>query len=163
MYVHRFTFLSHFILCLGCAGIAFFAWVNGVPQMIWANDMSMMTTVIGVLFIGSAVQLGYQAWRIGDPMSSDSRRTGARSSSAPLPLSDYGHLAERLCVMTGFVGTAIGLSMQAKSLAGGATSFTALATSLFTTASGGIAAMVIAIMTFNLEAGVRKMQRRSSS
>lgn len=159
MYVPRFTFLSHFILCLGCAGVAFFAWVDGVPQMIWTNDMSMMTTVIGALFIGSAVQLGYQAWRIGDPMSTDSRRIGAFSSSAPLPSSDYGHLAERLCVMTGFVGTAIGLSMQAKSLAGGATSFTALATSLFTTASGGVAAALIAIMTFNLEAGARRAQR----
>ena len=42
--------------------------------------------------------------------------------------------------MAGFVGTAIGLSLQAKSLASGATSFTALATSLFTTASGGAAA-----------------------
>ena len=52
--------------------------------------------------------------------------------------------------MAGFVGTAVGLSLQAKSLAGGATSFTALATSLFTTASGGIAAALIAIMTFNL-------------
>jgi hypothetical protein len=75
------------------------------------------------------------------------------------PSFNYGHLAERLCVMAGFVGTAIGLSMQAESLAAGATSFTALATSLFTTASGGTAAALIAIMTFNLEAGIRKAQR----
>ena len=65
--------------------------------------------------------------------------------------------------MAGFVGTAIGLSLQAKSLASGATSFTALATSLFTTASGGAAAALIAIMTFNLEAGNRRMQRLSES
>jgi hypothetical protein len=65
--------------------------------------------------------------------------------------------------MAGFVGTAIGLSLQAKSLAGGATSFTALATSLFTTASGGIAAALIAIMTFNLEAGTRRAQQRLES
>ena len=44
-------------------------------------------------------------------------------------------------------------------LAGGATSFTALATSLFTTASGGTAAALIAILTFNLEAGIRRAQR----
>jgi hypothetical protein len=158
MYVPRLTFLSHFILCLACAGLAFFAWVNGVPQMVWANDMSMMTSVIGALFVGSAAWLGWQAWRIGEPMSTDRRRTGAPASSF-LPLSHYGHLAERLCVMAGFVGTAIGLSMQARSLAGGATSFTALATSLFTTASGGTAAALIAIMTFNLEAGVRRARR----
>jgi hypothetical protein len=119
----------------------------------------MMTSVIGALFIGSAASLGWQAWRIGEPMSDDRRRSAAPPSFAFLQLSDYGHLAERLCVMAGFVGTAIGLSLQAKSLAGGATSFAALATSLFTTASGGTAAALIAIMTFNLEAGVRRAQR----
>ena len=153
MHVTRLTFLSHFVLCLACAGLAFFAWANGVPQMIWANDMSMMTSVIGAVFTGSAAWLGWQSWRIEEPMSNDGERAAALSSSA------YGHLAERLCVMAGFIGTAIGLSMQAKSLAGGATSFTALATSLFTTASGGSAAALIAIMTFNLEAGVRRAQR----
>ena len=61
--------------------------------------------------------------------------------------------------MAGFVGTAIGLSLQAKALAGGATSFTALATSLFTTASGGVAAALIAIMTFNLK---RALEGRSN-
>ena len=159
MYVSRLTFLSHFVLCLACAGVAFFAWVNSVPQVIWANDMSMMTSVIGALFAGSAAWLGWQAWRIGEPMLDDGRRTSDRSSFAFVPSSDYGHLAERLCVMAGFVGTAIGLSLQAKSLAGGASSFAALATSLFTTASGGSAAALIAIMTFNLEAGVRRVQR----
>jgi hypothetical protein len=61
------------------------------------------------------------------------------------------------------IGTAIGLSLQAKALAGGATSFTSLATSLFTTASGGVAAALIAIMTFNLEAGTRRAQQRLQS
>jgi hypothetical protein len=156
VYVSRLTFLSHFVLCLACAGLAFFASVNGVPQMIWASDMSMMTSVIGTLFVGSAVWLGWQAWRIGEPISDGARRSGAPSSLACLPSSDYGHLAERLCVMAGFVGTAIGLSLQARSLAGGVASFTPLATSLFTTASGGTAAALIAIMTFNLEVGVRR-------
>ena len=163
MYIARFTFLSHFIICLACAGLAFFAWVNGVPQTIWENDMSMMTSVIGALFVGSAVCLGWQAWRIDGP-TSDRREPADTPPSSMFPISsDYGHLAERLCVMAGFVGTAIGLSLQAKSLASGATSFTALATSLFTTASGGTAAALIAIMTFNLEAGNRRMQRLSES
>ena len=161
MYVPHLTFLSHFIICLACAGLAFFAWANGVPQTIWASDMSMMTSVIGALFIGSAVWLGWQAWQINgpSPTSDDTERTDTRSSFMFPLSSDYGHLAERLCVMAGFVGTAIGLSLQAKSLASGAASFTALATSLFTTASGGTAAALIAIMTFNLEAGNRRMQR----
>jgi hypothetical protein len=159
MYPPRLAFLSHFVLCLGCTGLAFFAWINGVPQLIWANDMSMMTSVIGAVFVGSAAWLGREAWTIGQPMSNDGARTGCSSSFASFPSCDFGHLAERLCVLAGFVGTAIGLSLQAKSLAGGATSFAALATSLFTTASGGTAAALIAIMTFNLEAGVRRTQR----
>ncbi len=156
MYLPRLTFLSHFVLCLACAGLAFFAWANGVLQTIWANDMSMMTSVIGALFVSSAVWLGWEAWRIGELMSDNRGLSEPRSFT---PSSDYGHLAERLCVMVGFVGTAIGLSLQAKSLAGGATSFTALATSLFTTASGGTAAALIAIMTFNLEAGVSRARK----
>lgn len=159
MHVPRLAFLSHFVLCLACAGLAFFAWANGVPQTMWANDMSMMTSVIGALFVGSAIWLGWQAWRIGGPYTDEMERVGARSSLMSPPSSEYGHLAERLCVMAGFVGTAIGLSLQAKSLAGGVTSFTALATSLFTTASGGTAAAVIAIMTFNLEAGAKRTQQ----
>jgi hypothetical protein len=162
VYVARLTFLSHFIICLACAGLGFFAWVNSVPQTIWANDVSMMTSVICALFVGSTVWLGWQAWRVNGPTSDGRERIHTRSFMFPVS-SDYGHLAERLCVMAGFVGTAIGLSLQAKSLASGATSFTALATSLFTTASGGTAAALIAIMTFNLEAGNRRMQRLSES
>ena len=52
-----------------------------------------------------------------------------RSDLRSAVFADFGHLAERFSVMAGFVGTAIGLSLQAKALAGGATSFTALATS----------------------------------
>lgn len=164
MYIPRLTFLSHFVLCLACVGLGFFAWVNGVPQTIWANDVSMMTSVIGALFVGSAIWLGCQAWQIGQPRLYDREECAdARLSFTSSPSSEYGHLAERLCVMVGFVGTAIGLSLQAKSLAGGATSFTALATSLFTTASGGTAAAFIAIMTFNLEAGAKRAQRSSSA
>jgi hypothetical protein len=154
MTIIRLTFLSHFVICLACICLAFFAWVNGVPQTIWANDMSMMTSVIGGLFVGTAGWLGWQAWGADEPPTPS--RSPARAEGGA---ADFGHLAERLCVMAGFVGTAIGLSLQAKSLAGGATSFTALATSLFTTASGGTAAALIAIMTFNLEEGLRRAQR----
>src|SRR3984957_11460464 len=121
--------------------------------------MSMMTSVIGALFVGSAVWLGWEAWRIGEPTSDNRGRSDPHSLIIFTPSSDYGHLAERLCVMAGFVGTAIGLSLPARSLAGGPTSFTALATSLFPTASGGTAAALIAIMTFNLEAGVSRARK----
>jgi hypothetical protein len=152
----RLTFLSHFVICLACMALAFFAWINGVPQTIWANDLSMMTSVIGMLFVGTALALGRQAWLV------DGRSTGMSNENEPAEpaaSTDLGHLAERLCVMAGFVGTAIGLSLQAKSLAGGATSFTALATSLYTTACGGAAAALIAVLTYSLEAGIRRARR----
>ena len=137
----RLTFLSHFVICLAVGSAVFFATINGVPQTIWADDLSRMTSVIAVLFVGASIHLGWQSW-----LADDGRQTS----------SDFGHLAERLSVMAGFVGTAMGLSLQAKALAGGATSFTALATSLFTTACGGTSAALLAVMTFNLEAGIRR-------
>ena len=124
----------------------------------------MVTSVICALFVGSAIWLGCQAWQIGQPRLCDrEERGGTRLSFTSSPSAEYVHLAERLCVMVGFVGAAIGLSLQAKSLAGSATSFTALATSLCTTASGGTAAAFIAIMTFNLEAGDKRTQRSLSA
>jgi hypothetical protein len=127
--IPRLTFLSHFCICLAVAAGAFFPWENGVFHAIWANDQSYMTSVIGALFVGSSIHLGRLAWSVD---SIDPHFDPPDALSA-----DYGHLAERLCVMAGFVGTAIGLSLQAKALAGGAASFTALATSLYTTATGG--------------------------
>ena len=150
--MQRQTFLSHFVICLAVAAAAFFAAINGVPQTIWTSDMSMMTSLIAALFVGAAIYLGWQAWRL--EASSRQRHSAVDSS--------FGHLAERLSVMAGFVGTAIGLSLQAKALAGGSTSFTALATSLFTTACGGVAAALIAVMTFNLEAGIRRLRKPAS-
>ncbi len=134
------------MICLAVGSAAFFAAVNNVPQTIWNDDLSHMTSVIALLFIGASIYLGRQAW-IADEAS---------SAGLHPPSADFGHLAERLSVMAGFVGTAIGLSLQAKALAGGSASFTALATSLFTTACGGASAALLAIMTFNLEAGIRR-------
>jgi hypothetical protein len=155
------------VLCLACAGIAFFATVSGVPQTIWANDQSMMTSVIAVLFVGTVCYLGRQAWETDTPgrqlRSPGDSAQWIRIGDSRKPDSTFGHLAERLCVMAGFVGTAIGLSLQAKALAGGLASFGALSTSLFTTASGGTAAALIAIMTFNLEAGTRRAHQRLES
>jgi len=148
----RLTFLSHFVLCLAAAAAAVLAGQAGLFRAIWANDLSMMTSVIGVLLVGTAAYLGAQAWKVESNPSALDLLRGA-------PDSSWGHLSERLCVMAGFVGTAIGLSLQAKALAAGSTSFTALATSLFTTACGGVAAALIAVMTFNLEAGIRRASR----
>lgn len=148
----RPTFTAWFVQALACAGAAFFAWTQGVFQTIYASDASMMTSVIACLLVATVAWAGRQAWSV------DSYAYSHTFMTVP-PSTEFGHLAERLSVMAGFVGTAIGLSLQAKALAGGSTSFTALATALFTTASGGTAAAVVAVMTFSLDAAVRRARK----
>ena len=58
----RLAFPSHFVLCLAVGSAVFFAALNGVPQTIWADDLSRMTSVIAVLFVGASIYLGWQAW-----------------------------------------------------------------------------------------------------
>lgn len=137
----RLTFLSHFIICLACAGLAFFAWEKDVFQTVYANDKSMMTSVIAVLFVGTAILLGRQAWLL---------------DSGHKIQSEDGHEAQELVVMAGLFGTSLGLSLQAVSLVSGSASFVALATALYTTASGVGASFIIKIMTRNLERGMRR-------
>ena len=154
----RLTFLSHFVICLACAGLAFFAWTRGVPQTVFINDASMMTSVIAVLFVVTAAYLGRLAWMADDPkeiylgLDTYGHRIVGRNEVS----SDFGHNAERWAVMLGLLGTTLGLSLQARSLAGGSTSFGALATSLYTTGTGIVAALLIGVMVFSLDAGIRR-------
>ena len=142
----RRCFLTHFVLCLGIAAGAFLASIAGLPKMIWEADASHMTSAIAALFVVAALRLGWQAWTIDGKTS-----------------TTFGHLAVRLSPMLGILGTAVGLSMQATSLASGATSFVALATSLYTTACGMLAALLLEILTHNLEAGVEKAKLNESA
>ena len=108
---------------------------DGAPQAVWRADQSMMTSAIAALFALAVVRIGVSAWGGGD------WRT-----------VEFGHLAVRLSVMFGFVGTALGLSMQAHALATeGAAALGALSTSLFTTATGGVSAAILEVLTYNLE------------
>ena len=142
----RRCFLTHFILCLGIAAGAFLAWVAGLPTMIWAADASHMTSAIAALFVVAAFWIGRQAWSVGPDTS-----------------TTFGHLTVRLSPMLGILGTAVGLSMQAASLAAGSTSFVALATSLYTTACGMLAALLLELLTHNLETGIEKARRHESA
>jgi hypothetical protein len=151
--VKRPTFLTHFALTLALVAGGWFAWMKHVPQTIFANDASMMTSVILGLLVVTTAYLGWQAWK-----TDDLRPIRAFEREGVQVDSGFGHFAERLAVMSGFVGTAIGLSMQAVALAAGSQSFGALATSLYTTASGGVAAILIAIMTRNVERGVIRVR-----
>ena len=155
----RLTFLSHFVLCLAVAAGAFFAWRAGALAAVWEGDQSRMTSAIAALLVGTLAWLGVQAWHVGEGVTSPisgKRWDKAREQWREPPDASFGHLAERLAVILGFVGTAVGLSLQAKALASGSASFDALATSLFTTACGGTAAGIIAVATHALEAGIRR-------
>lgn len=140
----RAAFLSWFVLVLAIAAGAFFATVNHVPQMVWAGDASHMTSVIAALFVGSVAWIGRQSWRVGSDLAVD---------------ASFGHLSERLAVMLGLAGTTIGLSLQAKALMSGSASFGALSTSLYTTATGVVAAGLLAVLTHCLEVGIRRATR----
>ena len=144
----RLTFLSWFILCLGIAAGAFFAFAAGVPQAVYADDLSHMTSAIGLVFVGTAGWLGRQAWLGDNP-----------SRSCAFPDLTWGNKAPEICAMLGLVGTVIGLSMQAKALMSGPASFGALATSLFTTACGATAAILLIVMTHVVEAGIRRARQ----
>jgi hypothetical protein len=149
----RLTFLNHFVICLAIAAGAFFATLEGVPQVIFANDLSHVTSVIGALFVSSAIYLGWQAWRLGEPPGM------VPPSKWVEPDPSFGHLAERLCVAFGIIGTGAGLALQGKALMGGAASFGALSTAIFTTICGVLAYVLTAVLTYNLEVGIRRARR----
>ena len=142
------TFLSWFVISLAIAAAAFFAAINGIPQIVYQGDMSHATSVIAVLFIGTQIWAGIMAWRIDNLRPTIHRRISFDLS--------FGHLSERLCVMAGLAGTTIGLSLQGKALMSGSASFGALSTSLFTTATGVVSAALVSILVFNLERGITR-------
>ena len=133
----RKAFIGHFLLILAMLAGAFFATLYGVPQAIFAADQSYMTSAIVALVCVSVIAIGRAAW------SGDARGV------------EFGHFAVRISVLLGLVGTAVGLSLQARALVGGAAAFGPLATSLFSTMTGAGAAILIEFMTFNLERGAR--------
>jgi len=162
----RRTFLLWFVEALAVAGGGFFAWTRGVPQTVYANDMSMMTSAIAALFVVTAAWLGRQAWRVDDPTPAQvfGLRPEIWKPGAPMRggylSADFGHSAERWSVMLGLLGTTLGLSLQAHALqASGTSSFGALATSLYTTGSGILSALLIGVMVFSLEAGIARARK----
>lgn len=155
----RLTFLSHFVICLACAGASFFAYQRGVFQTIYANDASMMTSAIAALFVGTAIYLGWQAWLVTDCFEIVDLDTGDVIRPTRAHAADLGHSAERWSVMLGLLGTTIGLSLQAHALTSGPSSFGALATSLYTTGTGIVSALLIGVMVFSLESGIRRAQK----
>lgn len=139
----RATFLSLFAVDLGVVALAFFAWQQGLIGWVYQNDATMITSLISGQFFVAVLFLGWKAWGVHAGMSADD-----------------GHLLARLSVYLGYVGTAVGALMQLQHLStAGVAAFGALAVSLTTTATGGVAAYLIEIMTRLLEAGIERAQR----
>lgn len=142
------TFLAHFVICLACAAAVFFATLYGVPQLIWQSDLSHMTSVIAALFVGSALYLGWLAWRLSPS-----------TASAILAKAEYGHFIEEKFLRLGILGTVIGLSLQAKALAAGTDGLMPLATAMMCTATGVLASLLMSVLAFNITAGCEEMGR----
>ena len=154
----RLTFIAHFILCLACLGALFFAWSAGVPQFIYSTDVSMMTSVIAALFVGTTAWMGWQAWLADEPptyLGLDAR--GMRIDGRPPVSAKWGAYAAELSLILGVIGMALGLAMQGKTIgAGGTAIFAAWATQLYATIAGCVACGIIILMTFNLESGLER-------
>lgn len=142
----RLTFLSHFVVCLACAGAGFFAYQRGIllqgtqePVVAWVG------ATIGLLFISGVVWLGWQAWL-----------TDAGHAQADAAYGDYLIL---IFPAIGLVGTVSGLGVvfahlgdQAALAVGGAQAF-------YSARFGIVAMILIATMSYSLEQGVKKARR----
>lgn len=135
----RRVFLSQFVLSLACAGGAFFAYTRGIPQFVYANDASMMTSLIAVLFVGTALWLGWQAWWLEN--------------------NGWGDRAEGLAVKCGLIGTGIGIILTIKAALASASPLAALQTAFFSMICGVAASSIISVMTFALESGITRERR----
>lgn len=160
--VMRLTFTAHFVICLAVAAGAFFAYRAGALAAVWRADQSMMTSVIAGLFLLTAAVLGREAWRADNPGTVVSPISGkvwdhkAQKWGAPSARADFGHLAMLLSPALGMLGTVLGLSLQGQALMNGAAAFGALGTSLYSTGAGVSGLIAAALMTFNLESGMRR-------
>jgi len=149
----RRTFLLWFVEALAVAGGGFFAWTRGVPQAVYASDMSMMTSVIAALFVVTAAWLGWQAWNVERVEAVGLFRAESVSSS------DFGHLAEGLAVRLGLIGTGIGIVLTIKASLASTNPLSALQTAFFSMICGVAASSIIAVMTYSLESGIRRARR----
>jgi hypothetical protein len=139
----RQCFLGFFIICLALAAGVFFASLDGLPGLIWRADISMMTSVIALWFLGSTFAIGQESWSCS-PHSSD----------------EFAWFAGEQSVRLALVGTTIGLLSQAKILMSGTAGLLPLSTSLYTTAVGISASIVLNLMAYNLRTGIRRADRR---
>jgi len=156
----RPAFTAQFVLCLAIAAGAFFAWHQGIPQLVWANSPAgYFGLAITALFVWTASRLLRQAWHV-DAISAWNNHAFRVDA-----LLDHGdtwtaHLAVLLFPSIGFVGTVAGLSLSFKAagvnvaalMAGGSTAF-------YSTGCGLVAMILMSVMVGNLDAAIRRASR----
>jgi hypothetical protein len=135
-------FIQHFLICLAIFVFASFEVYIGEMQNIWSSDLSRMTTVICLLIVGSSAYIGYQLWTLTDETT-----------------SWWAMFATGLCPMIGLFGTTTGLRMQTAILQAGTSGLTPLSTTLMTAQMGVLGSILIGIMAYNLEMGIRAARR----
>ena len=135
---HR-CFVQYFTMLLLLCIAAFYATLLGVPQHIFMIEASHVTSLIALFFLYSVIRLGFLSWRLidGDPHE-------------VLRAAEWGPFATNTCTMLGLIGTVIGLSMEAETLAGGTAGLVALATALYSTVTGIGAGLIIMVFHHNL-------------
>ena len=135
----RLTFISHFIICMAVIALGWFIHLNGGFTIIYSGDKSRITSIIGALFVLSSCYIGWQTWNLEKANS------------------DFGYLVSEISVLLGVIGMAYGLSLQGQHIAlSGNAAFEAWATQLYATICGCIACLILLVMTFNLEQGLKK-------
>ncbi len=138
----RRYFVQHFIICLTVGVGVFFAFMLGGPQEVWRTDLSYMTSVVACLVIFAAFYLGRQAWSVSEDTN-----------------PAVGLFVTGLCPLIGLLGTSTGLRLNVSTLATGGSGLLPLSTSLETMQIGVLGLIIIAVMTFNLEAGIGAARR----
>jgi hypothetical protein len=129
--------------------------------MVAANDVARwFGGAIGLLFVWTAVWLGWQAWRVEDNAAAVYRwATTDEMASCPSQVdASFGKLVELLCPAIGMLGTVVGLSLAFKD-AGSPEMFKGAATAFYSTGCGITAMILVMLMTASLEAGIRRARR----
>jgi len=139
------TFVQHFLLVVATAVAFWFLWLYGVPQLVYDKDLSHVTTAIAATFVGMTAYIGWLAWRLNE-----------FTVTEVFHELEFAWFIEDRLLRIGLLGTVIGLSLQAAEMANGLQGLLPLSTALYTTATGIAASLVLAVMTYNVKAGIDK-------
>ena len=154
------TFLSWFCLMLAIGAGAFFAGYEGVPQLVLANPSARwFALAVATLFVGVALWLGRQAWHVDEINSKPWKSVSKAAALAEYADASFGHLAIVLFPSIGLVGTVVGLSIGFRAGADTAGLMAGASTAFYSTGCGLVAMILMMIMVWNLETGIRRAGR----